>query len=295
MPDWFLRDYIDAGLWPWLQQLDRSADRLYTHLNAQRSTRLGVYFEQLLSFYFSHYPRFALLAKNLQVHDGRRTIGEFDFIVLDKQEHQILHIEVAVKFYLGHLPMDGIALNNPPHHNWHQWIGPNRKDTLGLKMAHLQQHQLPLANTQAGQDTLLTIMEKPDQIRSRLLITGRFYFPSTLTIPAPTFSQNINANVLWSSSQRLLNTTTNNMLNDDYVCWLPRRYWLSAITGDDFNNGELSLLSKKECLDLVDKESRQNINDWQFARIDTQSMTEIGRFFIVNNLCLPTDANHQTR
>ena len=67
----------DDELLPWLNTLDKNPDALTAHMQTQRATRLGVYFEQLLSFYFSHYPHFRLLAKNLQANDNKRTIGEY--------------------------------------------------------------------------------------------------------------------------------------------------------------------------------------------------------------------------
>jgi hypothetical protein len=167
----------DDGVLPWLYALDNEPAALLSHLQDQRATRLGIYFEQLLSFYFAEYPRFTLLAKNLQAHDSQRTIGEYDFIVWDQKQQQHYHIEVAVKFYIGiqdvgiqvlDIDIANTIPNNTPIYNWHLWVGPNKKDSLGIKMKHLGHHQLRLSETEAGKNALQSIGLTPEQLEPKL-------------------------------------------------------------------------------------------------------------------------------
>jgi hypothetical protein len=69
-------------------------------------------------------------------------LGEFDFIIFDRKTQKINHVEVAVKFYLGHQNYNQSTCKpikkNLPLHNWHNWVGPNFRDTLAIKMRHLQ-------------------------------------------------------------------------------------------------------------------------------------------------------------
>ncbi|MEK9766270.1 MAG: DUF1853 family protein, partial [Thalassolituus sp.] len=55
------------------------------------------------------------------------------------QTERILHIELALKFYLGVKD---------------DWIGPNRRDLLSRKLTHTFNHQLPLAQTSAAGSAL---------------------------------------------------------------------------------------------------------------------------------------------
>ena len=41
-----------------------------------------------MGLYLNHDPRFEVVAKNLQIRDGGRTYGEFDFIVFDHESGQ---------------------------------------------------------------------------------------------------------------------------------------------------------------------------------------------------------------
>ncbi len=287
--EWFNKDYIDEGLYPWLQKLDQSPEELYEHLQQQRSTRLGIYFEQLLSFYFEHYPRFTLLAKNYQVNDQQRTLGEFDFIIFDEEYQHVKHIEVAVKFYLGHKDYSKPIKNNTPLHNWHNWVGPNEKDTLAIKMRHLKQHQLPLSKTIWGQQALSNLFDSNKAVTSRLLISGRFYFPSEYNIEGPLFSTN-DSNHSWMSSQALLSGKPFLKKGSDY-CLLPRQHWLSEIKADDINDYELSIYSEKGLKDFIAEGAETKINEWQVAELDTSmsDTVEIKRLFIINKQNQPAD------
>ncbi len=285
--EWLNKDYVDEGLYPWLLALDQSPEKLYEHLDNQRSTRLGIYFEQLLSFYFEHYPRFTLLTKNHQVNDKQRTLGEFDFIVFDQKYKHIKHIEVAVKFYLGHNNYSKPIKNNMPLHNWHHWVGPNEKDTLAIKMRHLQQHQLPLVKTKWGQQALSKLFDSNKTITSRLLISGRFYFPFENDIEKPLFSTSNRTN-RWISSHTLLSDKSF-LEKDKQYCLLPRQHWLSEIIINDISDYKLSIYSEKELKEFIAVDAENKINEWQIAELDisVSNAIETKRFFIINKQTLP--------
>ena len=66
----------------WLQALDNSANKINDFMSDKNLKMLGPYFEALWEFYFKHYPGKRLIAKNLQVFDNNKTVGEFDFILI---------------------------------------------------------------------------------------------------------------------------------------------------------------------------------------------------------------------
>ncbi|MEE3210323.1 MAG: DUF1853 family protein, partial [Pseudomonadota bacterium] len=91
-----------------------------------QSPRLGFRFEQLWQSALSS-SEIPFIA-NQQITDEGRTLGELDLLIPRGQS--TLHIELALKFYLG-VEDD--------------WIGPNRRDLLSRKIQHTFDHQLPLA------------------------------------------------------------------------------------------------------------------------------------------------------
>jgi hypothetical protein len=125
--------------------------------------KLGLRFEAIVAHWIDIEPSLNLLAKNLVVHDGKRTIGEFDLIV--ENDGTVEHWELAVKFYLG----TG-DVSNPD--NWH---GPDPSDTLALKINRMTSHQLRLSQHPAGRQLL---EQKGWNVqRARSLVKGRLFHP----------------------------------------------------------------------------------------------------------------------
>ena len=118
-----------------LRALDRDPAKLESLLAAQKDRRLGNYFETLWSYALQLNSRYQLIEHKLQIHDGERTLGEMDFIVLDNETGRYAHWELAIKFFLG----AGATLN---HDAWH---GPGKKDRLDLKVDHLLSRQTLLS------------------------------------------------------------------------------------------------------------------------------------------------------
>lgn len=288
--DWFAQDLIDDQLVSWLLSLDKQPKALNEHLQKQRSNRLGIYFEQLLSFYFEHYPRFTLIAKNLQVNGDKRTLGEFDFIIQDQLDGETKHIEAAVKFYLGHQNYQGVIANNIPLHNWHNWVGPNQKDTLAIKMRHLQERQLPLSQTEHGQATLSRLGIANEEIQSRLFIKGRFYQPNTNKIDGPQFSNQDLNHYYWFDSDTFFSDILT-ITSEKKYCILPRSLWLSALTQLDLRDNKIEVLDASELYKRIDEDITQEYNEWKIVEVNLKDKTqlEVNRFFVVNSQNLPSD------
>ncbi len=138
-----------------------------------KSGFLGSYFEALYAFYLKHEPCYEIAAQNLQIHENGKTIGEFDFIVLDKRFDQHVHHELAIKFYLG-----------VPQHQAHLWIGPQSVDRLDLKIEKLRQQQLNLANHPSAQKRLAQL--GIEVVASQALVKGFLFkpeYPPGVSIP----------------------------------------------------------------------------------------------------------------
>ena len=129
------------------------------------STRLGLYFEWLWQLALNAHPEYRVLATNLQVNDGSRTLGSFDFLIEHLPSGQVEHWELACKFYL--------ALK------WQQqwlWLGPNLNDYWPLKKAKLLNHQIRLSNTPAAKERLAEF-NIPYPLHKRIIVKGKVFMP----------------------------------------------------------------------------------------------------------------------
>lgn len=177
-----------------LYELDRDPARLESLLAAQKDQRLGNYFETLWSFALQLSPRYHLVERNLQIHDGERTLGEMDFIVLDKNTGRHAHWELAIKFYLG--------TGNTVRHD--AWIGPGKKDRLDLKVDHLLNRQTllsshPLARAQLQRRGIVI-----DECA--VILKGRLFYPWQQGGPGH-YPQSVNPSHLsgqWLNREQLL-------------------------------------------------------------------------------------------
>lgn len=166
-------DLPDANFWqqhferylPRLKQLDHDPTPIAQHLQQLRSQRLGLRFEALLAFWLqdSEYHPYQLLGKNLKRIEQQRTIGEVDFLLLNQETNQVEHWEVAIKFYLG----EELLLPE-------QWLGMNRKDSLGRKLQHF-------ANKQFNVESI----NQYDIQHRKAIIKGRLFYPLPLISDFP--------------------------------------------------------------------------------------------------------------
>ena len=104
-------------------------------LNRPSPRRLGFHFEGLLSFWltdgYAHdLHSYEILASNVQLYQGKQTVGELDLILYNHQDKLTEHWELAIKFFMGSAPF---APEN--------WIGINSNDNLERKMTHMQTKQ----------------------------------------------------------------------------------------------------------------------------------------------------------
>jgi hypothetical protein len=157
--------HIAEETWPWLISVDTDPDRLDELLTEQKDRRLGKYFETLWFYWLSHHRRYQLVENNIQVIIDGETLGEIDFIVFDRVAKQMIHWELAVKFYLG-------IGDTRKMSNWH---GPHLHDRLDIKVQHLIDRQSLITAEPRVSQWLKQNDLAVDQCA--VILKGRLYYP----------------------------------------------------------------------------------------------------------------------
>ncbi|MGM0858222.1 MAG: DUF1853 family protein [Pseudomonadota bacterium] len=217
---------LDETLDDWLQRL---AIPVMTG-NGHRASRMGHYHERLWHWLLDRAPNTCLLGHNLRITRKRNTLGELDMLYRRRDDPAPVHLEVAIKFYLG-LP-DGPGEGTDQG----RWIGPGGLDSLALKCRHLQRHQLPLSATPLALDTLSHWLTPRDLgpatpalaavLAQRLAMPGVLFYPWHAPLPPPEGATPVHRRGRWChfSDWPALAAT----LPKDYrIAWLEKPHWLA--------------------------------------------------------------------
>ena len=132
-----------------------------------KSHKLGDYFEWLVQLWLSLDPMLHRVSSNLVLSQGSRTLGELDVVLENREDKSWIHLEVAVKFYLG-LGGDSQAL----------WFGPGLQDRLDKKYYKLNRQQLMRSTSAEAQRALAELgCERPEQVKRMALVCGVLFAP----------------------------------------------------------------------------------------------------------------------
>lgn len=248
----------------WLQQLDQAPQPLTDWLAQHSIRRLGLYYERLWQFALMAAPGIKLLAANLAIRQGGHTLGELDLLILD--DLGVHHQELAIKLYLG--PQQGNARDAG------QWLGPGSEDRLALKLDHLCNHQLPLAQRPEAR-AALTALGIGD-VQSQLWLAGYLFYPwlSHCEAPEGAFVGHLQGQWVHRRDWRAF------LRESKSGCWqpIPRERWLApARMGADLLWSEAQL---EEWVETLEPDSQARLlvrlevgrdGDWQ----------EVERVFLV--------------
>ena len=152
-----------------LQTFNLSALNLVTDLEFQLPTnlRLGHLVEKIVSELIKSSTNYNVVYENIQVIEDKKTVGEIDFIIADKNTKQLIHMELAYKFYLFDPNISSEPINN--------WIGPNRNDSLKDKLEKLKRKQFPLLYHNSTKSKLNNI--EIDDVSQALCILVSLFIP----------------------------------------------------------------------------------------------------------------------
>lgn len=292
----------DASIWRnrseaedrvWLDALDRNPTPLLDHLAQSKSTRLGVYYENLLKFYWLHQPHIRLLAHNVQIHttDNRSgsnlTFGAMDFLIQHVAE--FWHLEAAVKFYLGQpaAKSESTVDSTGDASAWEQWLGPNCNDRLDIKLNRMRQHQLPLSQSEPAQPLLRRVNPEAQPWRRGLCLQGYLFYPGDALMTAPQAAHPQHLRGRWWHLSRFLEelkrphpALTDEINNGaDYWLILPRARWLSPAQTTDIQTLYSAGQLQEALSHWVDHNNRPQLIA-AMRKVD-QVWLEIARFFIV--------------
>jgi hypothetical protein len=152
--------------------------------------RVGYYFEALVAHWLQHLSGWQLLATNHPVRQDKRTLGAYDFIVRNANG-QAEHWEVAVKFYL----------RREESPEWHNWVGPNQRDSLDKKVNRMRDHQLVLSRRDVGQAVLHELGVA--HIHHQVALLKGYFFTEWGTSSAGPMGSTSDAEGRWADAHRL--------------------------------------------------------------------------------------------
>lgn len=129
-------------------------------LNFQQ--KLGHLYEDALAHLLEASLRVELLETNLQIQESRQnTVGELDYLIRDLSSGGLVHLELAVKFYLA-VEIDEMMV----------FPGPDARDNYHRKLARLREHQLVLCRKYRD---LLPEKYRGEEIEVKQLIYGSLF------------------------------------------------------------------------------------------------------------------------
>ena len=250
----------------WLDELDRSPSALTAWLERSPIRRLGLYFEALWQYFLETDPLVDLVAHNLPVRANGRTLGEFDCLYYCHERQRHVHLELAVKYFLG---IDSETTSE--HSHWQQWWGPNSVDRLDLKINHLMKKQSQLGQRPEAEAVIkdLGIIDPILEVEIR----GYLFRKNGSKLPSPVGynDQHPLGQWLFHSEARAFIAT----FRSTQFATLPRLHWLSRAKAN--NN---LCCSGSDLIEDLDAHFNAGTRPQLVAAFDLQGW-ETQRFFIV--------------
>lgn len=249
----------------WLKNLDENPHLLKTFLAEDDATLLGKKFESLLAFWFQYSEHFELVERNIRFEKSGAS-GEADFLIREKIDGELIHLETACKYYIG----------KPHNGKRNSWIGPNGRDSLQLKIEKLRK-QINVFRTTAGKTYLLDHqLETPGRA---VFLKGYFFHPiQEIAMPIPPDDAHAHYSAGWYIHQDELE-----LFEKDPSQWLilSKDRWMCPF---HFSEKSVDVLNGKQMISVV----RQTIRQYGKAILLIQvekgdgMLHEISRGFVTN-------------
>ena len=150
-----------------IEQFQFKNDAIIINQRVDDTIRLGNYVERLVSFELSQDASIQILKENAQIISNKTTLGEIDCLLLENG--QPIHLEIAYKFYLYDASVGNSFLDH--------WIGPNRRDSLILKLNKIKQKQFPLLYSEECQKLLSELNINVENIQQRSFFKAQLFVP----------------------------------------------------------------------------------------------------------------------
>ncbi len=138
-------------------------------LDHPRNSVLGKRMESFFQIAIQHSSRYDILASNLQIIQHKRTLGELDFILFDKEISKPIHVELVYKLYVYDL-----TFPEEPQ----RWIGPNRRDSFNEKLEKLRSKQFPLIFKPETGHYLKNLGIDINELEQQLCFKAQLYLPA---------------------------------------------------------------------------------------------------------------------
>lgn len=235
----------------WFNDIKDKPENLIEFFNSDEQLILGKYFERLLSFFFENYHQFELFYSGKQLFHGKTTLGELDFIYRDIPLDELIHLEVAVKYYMG--------FKNSSKHD--MWIGPNGSDSLDKKMKKFEKQ--------------LKLSENMDQlqleINSKKVLINGYLFKHYKSANWPYFSHISDENGIWMYIDEMENVID----KKGYYLIMPKHSWLSFYIDPD-----RILLSASEAINKVNDQIKEIGKGIMLVKINEQNNSVLEKYII---------------
>ena len=129
---------------------------------------LGKRAEHFLKQALSQSEEYDLLASGIQLISEGVTQGELDFLIYSPLDNEYYHVEMAYKLYL---------FDESASYELGNWVGPNRRDSLKLKLEKLQNSQFPKLYAPVAKMYLEELSIDPDVVVQKLYMPMQLFTP----------------------------------------------------------------------------------------------------------------------
>lgn len=230
------------------------------NIKIEKKLPLGKRVEYFFDAIIENSSNYKMLMKNIQIIKNKNTLGEMDFIIYDKIKDKNIHVELQYKYYL---------YDESFENEIDRFIGPNRNDTLLLKLKKLKNKQFPLL---FKEETKLYLNDIDlENMEQKMLFKAHIFLPRYL--------KNKQVSIINSACISGYYIKYEEFIEDDFFkkieLFLPHRYdWLS--------NPKTNQSWKKydEVKEEIDMFININASPLVWCKYIQKDKTIIERFFI---------------